>query len=426
MRSVAPALAGAILVGSCSASAIAATRLVSFAASEKAGIGTAGHPALGAGGAFLTFSSTAANLLAGDSNRAEDCFYRDLATGALELLSVSTAGAWGNAESLKPVPSVDGTIVTFQSRASNIVAGDRNGRLDVFVRDRVAATTRRVSLSSAGAEANGDSTYPQVSPDGRYVVFASVASNLAASDPNGVSDIFRHDLRTGATEHVSVGLNGKPANGKSLYPAISGDGRYVAFQSAASNLVAGDTTGHADIFVRDMVTGVTERVSVSSTNVPGNRNSTYPDLSDDGRFVIFISTARNLDSGDTNGFNDLFVHDRLDRTTKRLTRGMANTQINGGTISPEMSGNGQVIVFGSDASNLVPGDTNRVADVFTVQRETGAIRRMSVGNDGQQQGAQRSFQQHIAQDGAFVVFSTASGNLVVGDTNGKQDVFLAD
>ena len=258
------------------------------------------------------------------------------------------------------------------------------------------------------------------------MVFASAASNLAASDRNTLSDIFRHDLETGLTEHVSVGADGGPGNGKSLYPAISGDGRYVAFQSSASNLVAGDTNRRNDIFVRDMLTGQTERVSISTEGTQGNGNSTYPDLSDDGRFIIFISKARNLSSGDTNSFNDLFVHDRTDGTTRRLTQGIANAQIDGNTISPEISGNGEVIVFGSDARNLVVGDTNGVADVFTVDQETGAIRRVSVSSDGLQQGTQRSFQQHISQDGAFVVFSTASGNLVPGDTNGRQDVFLGN
>lgn len=207
--------------------------------------------------------------------------------------------------------------------------------------------------------------------------------------------------------------------------AISGDGRYVAFQSAASNLVSGDTNGRTDVFVRDLQTGQTQRMSVSSSGAQGTGNSGYPDLSDDGRYVIFISRARNLASGDTNVFDDLFVHDRTTGATSRLTRGVGGAQINGNTISPEISGNGQVIVFGSEASNLVSGDTNRVADVFTVNRQTGAIQRMSIGNNGQQ-GSQRHYQQHISQDGTYVVYSTKSGNLVGGDTNGAQDVFLSN
>ncbi len=372
----------------------------------------------------MAFSSTASNLVEGDTNRAEDCFFRDLATGALELLSVSTSGFTGNAKSLKPVPSSNGLVITFQSLADNLVSDDSNGQLDVFVRDRDAQTTRRVSISSQGDEANGDSTYPQISPDGRYVVFASTASNLASSDPNTRSDIFRHDLKTGRTEHVSVDASGGEANGTSLYPAISGSGRYVAFQSTASDLVADDTNGRTDIFVRDMSTGQTERVSVSTEGAQGNDNSTYPDLSDNGRFVIFLSKARNLASGDTNTFNDLFVRDRTTGTTSRLSNGIANAQINGNVISPEISGNGRVVVFGSDASNLVAGDTNGVADVFTVQRQTGVIRRMSVGNDGRQ-GIERSFQQHISRDGSHVVYSTNSP-LVLDDTNRTQDVYLSN
>jgi Tol biopolymer transport system component len=412
---------GVVGVGS---PAFAATQLVSLGASDNLGNGISGHAGLGAGRTYVVFSSTARNLVAGDTNGAEDCFYRNLSTGAFELLSVSSSGARGNAKSLKPVPSSDGTVITFQSEASNLVSGDTNGRLDVFVRNRSNDTTRRVSVSSSGGQGNGDSTYPQISPNGRYVVFASVASNLAGSDGNGLSDIFRHDLQTGRTEHVSVSTSGGAANGNSLYPAISGDGRYIAFQSNASNLVPGDTNRQNDVFVRDMETGRTERVSVSSSGAQAAGGSGYPDLSDDGRYVIFLSRARNLSTGDTNSFDDLFVHDRTTDTTTRLTRGLGNSQINGHTISPEISGNGQVIVFGSEASNLVAGDTNGVADVFTVNRLTGTIRRMSVGNGGQQ-GSQRSFQQHIAQDGSSVVYSTRS-NLVGNDTNGAQDVYLSN
>ena len=426
MRRVAMGIAMNTLLGVLApVPAPAATLLVSTGLANGPGNGISGHPGLGAAGAFLAFSSTAGNIVAGDVNAVEDCFYRDLTTGTIERLSVSTDGAEGNAKSLKPVPSVDGKVLTFQSLASNLVADDTNGKLDVFVRDRTARTTRRVSVSSLGVQANGDSTYPQISPNGRYVVFASVASNLAATDPNATSDIFRYDLQTGRIAHVSVGVGNAPANGASLYPAVSGDGRYVAFQSAASNLVDGDTNGRTDIFLRDLQTGLTELISVSSDRAQSLGNSTYPDLSDDGRYVIFISRARNLTVGDTNDFNDLFVRDRTTSVTTRLTKGVANAQINGHVISPEISGNGLKIVFGSDASNLVPGDTNGVPDVFTVVRETGEIKRVSVGSEGQQ-GTLKSFQQHISQDGAFVVFSTASPTLVLGDTNAKQDVFIAN
>ncbi len=405
--------------------ALAATQLVSLGTSNNLGNGVSGHPALGAGRAFVAFSSTARNLVPGDTNGVEDCYFRNLSTGALERLSVSSSGAQGNAKSLKPVPSVDGSVVTFQSAASNLVAGDSNRKLDVFVRNRNNDTTRRVSVSSGGGQGNGDSTYPQMSPNGRYVVFASVASNLSSSDRNGNSDIFRHDLQTGQTVQVSVGAGGAQSNGASLYPAISGDGRYVAFQSAASNLVAGDSNRQTDIFVRDMQSGRTERVSVSSSGAQASGRSGYPDLSDDGRYVIFISKARNLASGKSNSFDDLFMHDRTTGNTTKLTKGLGGAQINGNTISPEMSGNGNFVVFGSDASNLVGGDTNRVSDVFRVDVRSGVTRRMSVGSGGQQ-GTQRSFQQHISQDGSHVVYSTSSGTLASGDSNGAQDVFLSN
>ena len=417
---VAAALSGWLGVGGVEA----ATQIVSLGTTNNLGNGISGHAALGAARSYVVFSSTARNLVPGDTNGAEDAFYRNLSNGVIERLSVSSSEVQGNAKSLKPVPSADGTIITFQSEASNLVAGDTNGKLDIFVRNRTAGTTERASVSSSGAQANGESTYTSITPNGRYVIFQSTATNLSAVDRNTFSDIYRRDRQTGQTVLVSVGLGGVAANGNSAYAASSADGRYIAFQSLASNLVAGDTNRQTDVFVRDMVAGTTARVTATN-GTAGNGFSGYPDISDDGRYVAFISRAQNFASPDTSSFDDLFVHDRTTGVTTRLTKGVGNAQINGHTISPEISGNGLVIVFGSEASNLVSGDTNRVADVFTVNRTTGIIRRMSVGAGGQQ-GAQRHFQQHISQDGASVVFSTASGNLVTGDTNGAQDVFLGN
>jgi WD40-like Beta Propeller Repeat len=273
-------VAGAVGAGQ---PAVAATQLVSLGSSNNLGNRISGHTGLGASRAYVVFSSTARNLVAGDTNGAEDCFYCSLTTGTFERLSVSSSGAQGNAKSLKPVPSVDGAVITYQSSASNLVFDGTNGKLDVFVRNRSNDTTRRVSVSSSGGQGNGDNTYPQISPNGRYVVFASVASNLASSDGNALSDIFRHDLQTGRTEHVSVSAGGGAANGNNLYPAISGDGRYIVFQSNASNLVSGDTNRGNDVYVRDIQTDRTERVSVASSGAQGAGGSGYPDLSDDGR-----------------------------------------------------------------------------------------------------------------------------------------------
>src|SRR5207245_298074 len=216
----------------------------------------------------------------------------------------------GNGASTGVALSADGRFVAFTSVATNLVAGDANGVSDVFVHDRQAGTTERVSVDSAGSEGNGASTGVALSADGRFVAFTSVATNLVAGDTNGAADVFVHDRQTGTTERGSVDSAGSEGNGASTGVALSADGRFVAFTSAATNLVAGDTNGVTDVFVHDRQTGTTERVSVDSAGIEGNGASAGVALSADGRFVAFTSVATNLVAGDTNGAADVFVHDR--------------------------------------------------------------------------------------------------------------------
>jgi Tol biopolymer transport system component len=212
----------------------------------------------------------------------------------------------GNSNSFRPSISGDGRYVAFASRASNLVAGDTNGSDDIFVRDTVNATTTRVSVGIAGVEGNNNSFRPSISGDGLFVAFGSRASNLEVGDINGSDDIFVHDTVTATTTRVSVDSLGVEGNNNSFRPSISGDGRYVAFGSRASNLVAGDTNASDDIFVHDTVNMTTTRVSVGSAGVEGNNNSFRPSISGDGRYVAFGSHASNLVAGDTNGSDDIF------------------------------------------------------------------------------------------------------------------------
>jgi Tol biopolymer transport system component len=182
---------------------------------------------------------------------------------------------------------------------------------DVFVHDRVTGQTSRVSVSSSGEQGNGESRFPSLSADGRYVAFESLASNLVPSDTNGTPDVFIHDRVTGQMTRVSVSSSGEEGNGNSSEASVSANGRYVAFHSSASNLVPGDTNGTWDVFVHDRVTGQTSRVSVSSSGEQGNGNSYEANISPDGRYVAFGSAASNLVPGDTNGTPDVFVHDRV-------------------------------------------------------------------------------------------------------------------
>jgi archaellum component FlaF (FlaF/FlaG flagellin family) len=228
----------------------------------------------------------------------------------------------------------------------------------------LAATTERVSVSSAEAEGNYRSNWSSVSADGRYVAFSSLADNLVAGDTNGVVDVFVRDRVTGITDRVSVSGAGEQGNDWSNWPSISADGRYVAFMSTANNLVAGDTNGSWDVFVRDRVSGETERVNVSSAGAEANGPSGYSVISADGRYVAFMSDATNLVPGDTNGRADVFVRDRMAGETQRVSVSSAGVEADGRSDENSISADGRYVAFGSRASNLVPGDTNGTRDIF--------------------------------------------------------------
>jgi Tol biopolymer transport system component len=287
-------------------------------------------------------------------------------------VSVDSAGAEGNDYSHDPAISADGQIVAFQSNATNLVAGDTNGASDAFVHDRSTGLTERVSVDSSGAEANSYSYRAAISADERSVAFHSFASNLVSGDTNGTWDIFVHDRSTGLTERVSVDTTGTEGNDKSSdldRPVISSDGRYVAFSSLATNLVAGDTNAKADVFLRDRQLGTTARVNVDSGGAEADDSGGYPSISSDGLLVAFTSSATNLVAGDTNATNDAFVRDRALATTERVNLGFDGREADGPAFSPSISADGRYVAFESDASNLVPGDTNGVRDVFVRDRD---------------------------------------------------------
>src|SRR5215218_8173380 len=286
-----------------------------------------------------------------------------------------------------------------------------------------AATTTRVSVDSAGHQANGDSSIPPISADGNFIAFDSNASNLVDLDTNGVSDIFLYDRQTPATQRVSVDSAGNQANGESFGPSIGRDGRYVAFRSAAWNLVPGDTNGANDVFVHDHQTGATQRVSVNKLGVQGNGPSFGSSISADGRFVAFLSYATNLivDETDTNGaVIDVFIYDRQTGTVES-----AGNQGNGDAEGPSISADGHFVAYRSAASNLVKRDTNGADDIFAYDRLTGATERVSVSGAGKQ-GNGTSYGASISADGRFVAFRSAASNLVKRDTNGADDVFVHD
>jgi hypothetical protein len=377
-------------------------------------------------GRFIAFGSFAGNLVPNDTNFSGDIFVHDQQTGALERVSVSSDGVEGNRQSSSPAISGNGRYVAFASIADNLVPDDNNEREDIFVHDRQTGETRRVSVDSNGAEANGHSFEPAISFTGRYVTFYSAADNLVANDANGTNDVFVHDMDTGATTRVSVDNSGMEGNGYSINPTISGNGRYVAFRSAANNLVAGDTNNVTDIFVHDRDTGLTTRVSVDSSGVQANGNSFSPTISGGGRYVAFRSDASNLVANDTNGARDIFVHDRNTGETTRVSVSSEGDEGNGNSDTPAISVEGRYVTFISVASNLVAADTNNRSDVFIHDRQTGLTERVSVNSAGVQANGDTYARPAVSSDGRFVAFSSDAYNLVANDTNGQRDIFLRD
>ena len=379
---------------------------------------------------IVAFYASSTNLVPGDTNGVEDVFVRDRRSGVTRRVSVSSAGVQGNAYSSEPAISPDGRFVAFHARASNLVPGDTNGVDDVFVHDLRLRTTRRVSVSTAGAQGDRASGWPSISPDGRFVVFHSSATHLVARDTNGTSDVFLHDLRLRTTRRVSVSSTGGQAAGQNENAAVSAGGRYVAFWSSAPNLVRRDTNGLADIFVRDVRAGTTTRVSVSDTEAQATSatpafGSSYPGISADGRWVTFVSSATNLVRGDTNNVEDAFVRDRHRGATTRISVSTRGAQANGYSYQTKINPSGRYVVFGSAATNLVPGDTNAEQDVFLHDRQTGRTTRQNVTASGLQANS-AALEPAISPDGHHVGFLSWATNLVPSDTNDQPDVFVRD
>ena len=416
----------AVLASWCSSDAQGgATTRVSVASGGTQGNGASHQPAISADGRFVAFESFATNLAGGDTNGWSDVFVRDRQAKKTNRASVATGGKQGHGESWGASISGDGRFVAFASSASDLVAGDTNGCWDVFVHDQQTGQTTRVSIASDGTEANGLSYGPSISADGRFVAFTSFASNLVAGDTNGDYDVFVHDRDTGQTTRVSVASGGTEANEGSYDPSISADGQLVAFHSFARNLVAGDTNGASDVFVHDRQTGGTTRVSVASGGTEGDSASGPAAISGGGRFVAFDSEADNLVAGDTNHYGDVFVHDRQTGETTRVSVAGDGTQGNSWSTSASISADGRLVAFRSLASNLVPRDTNGCEDVFVYDRQLGRTTRVSVVSDGKQ-GNAASKCPSISSDGRFVAFESEATNLVAGDTNRYADVFVRE
>ncbi|HYF16231.1 MAG TPA: DUF4347 domain-containing protein [Ramlibacter sp.] len=382
------------------------------------------QPVLSADGRLLAFAADASNLVAGDGSTF-DIFIKDLGTGEVIRASTSADGGTANAGSFNPAFSADGRFVAFESDASNLVAGDANNTRDIFVKDLQTGAVSLASLPADGGQANGQSVRPALSADGRFVAFQSSASNLVAGDTNGTLDVFVRDLQTGVVSRVSTAADGSQANEQSDAPSLSADGRYVVFQSSASNLVEGDTNNALDIFVKDLQTGAVTRVSTGADGAQADSYSYDAMLSADGRFVSFTSGAGNLVAGDANGVEDVFVKDLQTGAITRASTAADGSEANGfGSAEAMLSADGQTVAFRSFASNLVAGDSNGSPDVFVKDLRTGAVTRVSVGANGTEANGYVA-DPALSADGRVVAFTGYAANLVAGDTNGAGDIFVA-
>ncbi len=415
------------------------TRVITVDRPEEQGDSNSSQPDLSGDGRLVVFTSDATNLMNEEAIAARGVFLKDTATGETIRVSTATGGEPADDDSENASISADGRYVAFQSAAANLSsdvpkdsrctsgAGLEVACSHIYVKDLETDTTDLVSKDSDGAAAAGNNINPAISDDGRYVAFRSTAANLTDTDVYGEPQIYIRDMQTGFTQLVSATVDGVAGNGPSDMPSISADGRLVAFKSLATNLAAGDDIA-SDVFVKNMDTGELLLASSNSAGVPGNDSSGYEslDISADGRFVAFESEADNLVSGDNNLTRDIFIKDMQTGKTSLVSADQSGASGDDSSyMSVSLSGDGMLVVFSSNATNLVPGDTVNKTDVFLRDRSSGGMAMLSTSEAGVPGNAASEIVV-IADDGGTVAFVSSADNLVDGDSNDKDDVFVKE
>lgn len=384
-------------------------------------------PAVANTGRLVAFHSLATNLVASDTNGVADIFVKDTQNGEVERANTTSNGVealGGDSRFAAATNAAVGNIV-FESDASNLVANDNNGLSDIFLKDTASGTLTRVSVDAVGDEADLASSNAAISRDGTVVVFDSAATNLVANDNNGLRDIFWRNLTTGEVKLVSVSAAGAQANNVSLNPIVSADGRFVAFESDANNLVGGDANSLRDVFIKDMNNGAIALVSVSAAGVQGNFVSAGASISDNGQFVAFASLSSTLVAGDLNGVSDVFVKDTVGGAIVRANTTSAGLEaVGGNSSSAAISADGRYVAFVSLANNLVLKGNLGIADVYIKDTQIGAIERLSISALGVESNLPSDLPM-ITTDGRYVVFESAATNLVPNDVNSGVDIFRA-
>lgn len=425
MRSFIRCVGGAVVVAGLGALGLAqgGTVLASRNAQGQQATYLTGLPALSANARYVTFWVWDDGFVAGDSNEAADIVRKDLLTGALELVSVTPSGTSGNDVSMVSRISDDGRFVVFESYSNNLLAGtDSNGALDVFVRDMLNGVTLRASVSNSGGQANADSWEPSISADARFVAFTSLATNLVPGDTNGVADVFLRDRTAQTTQRISFGPGGQGTL-DSRSPSISADGRYVAFGSYAA-LLPTDVNGLEDVYVRDRQLGTLTLASVGPGGVQGNYESTAPSISLDGRWLAFWSNATTFVAGDTNGEPDVFLADRAGGSVIRVSSTPAGFAGFEHSRDPVVSRDGRRVVYFSMAPDVGPRDLNGAGDVLAYEVASGLTTIVSLDADGRP-GSDHSSAVALDPLGRYAAFE--SWSRFAGDANGALiDIFVRD
>jgi Tol biopolymer transport system component len=391
------------------------------------GNGVSGSPSLSGDGTLVAFDTSATNLgVTPDPSGTSSVFLKNLTTGAITRVSTDSDGNPLTDQNLAPSLASDGSAVAFVTRSPVLVGGGVPRQ--VVVKSLVTGDIRLASSSADGIRADQDVTTPSLSEDGRTVAFGTAASNLVPNDTNETFDVFVKNLDTGAITRASTAADGTQGNDFSISFSLAADGRSIAFHSSATNLVAGDINGRTDVFVKNLTTGAIVNASTAANGAQGNNGSYNASVSRDGNVVAFLSDASNLVAGDTNGRTDVFVKNLTTGAITRVSTGTDGTQGNAEAVGiPTISADGTKVAFTSRASNIVPGDTNLATDTFVKDLTTGALTRVSSATDGTQgNGPSNGSRLGLSADGSRVAFDSSATNLVPGDTNNARDVFVAD
>jgi len=385
-----------------------------------------GLPRISADGRFTCFRSSSPDLVPGDTNGAADIFVHDRLTGQTTRVSVDSAGGQANGNSSQSDISATGRYVVFESSATNLVVGDTNATTDIFCHDRQTAQTTRVSLGASSQQALLLCQKCSISADGRFVAFQSNDNALVPGDICVNTDIFLRDRQLGTTLLVSASNTTGQTFTPRFDPKVSDDGSTVVFDSAADDLVSNDTNGLRDVFAWSRLSGAITLVSLTSGGAQGNQQSLEANVSADGRYVVFSSAASNFGGGAGNfGQFDIFVRDRTTNQTSCVSIATGGAGANGFAQGGTITDDGRFVAFWSDAANLVSDDTNGVYDCFLHDRQTTTTIRVSKSPSGLQARSQ-STEPMVAPGGRYVTFTGSATNIVIPDTNGTVDIFVRD